>query len=156
MALGRRLSRLMKAHWNELLERVEGVLREEEAELAARQAASQELSGARQSALQELDNVPQSPRPEPSPDAAGAPQPATETAVRRAYRVLGLPEDADLATVRRTYRDLIARSDPNRFPENSPEREKARQIQQRIEQAYQTLLLHLDHSAQRFRNLSVE
>jgi hypothetical protein len=58
--------------------------------------------------------------------------------------------------VRRAYRDLIARSDPTRFPDGSPERAKAEQIRQRIEQAYQTLLLHLDHTAQRFRNLQTD
>lgn len=146
MALGKRLSRLAKAHWNELLERVETILREEEAETAARQAAAEEL----QSAMQ-----PQFEVHPPIPPAA-TPEAATETEVQRAYRVLGLPEGSDLVAVRRAYRELIGRSDPNRFPEGSPEREKATQIQQRIERAYQTLLLHLDHSAQRFRNLSVE
>ncbi|RMH10261.1 MAG: J domain-containing protein [Armatimonadetes bacterium] len=144
MALGKRLSRLAKAHWNELLERVESILREEAAETAARQAAAEEL----QSAMQPRFGV-----NAPTPPAA---TPKAETELRRAYRVLGLPEGSDLAAVRRAYRELIGRSDPNRFPEGSPEREKAAQIQQRIEQAYQTLLLHLDHSAQRFRNLSVE
>jgi curved DNA-binding protein CbpA len=70
--------------------------------------------------------------------------------------VLGLPDGAELAQVRRAYRDLIARSDPTRFPDGSPERAKAEQIRQRIEQAYQTLLLHLDHTAQRFRNLQTD
>lgn len=142
MALGKRLSRLAKAHWNELLERVETILREEEAETAARQTAAEEL----QRAIEPQFNAPTPPAATPKP----------ETELQRAYRVLGLSEDADLAAVRRAYRELIGRSDPNRFPEGSPEREKAAQIQQRIERAYQTLLLHLDHSAQRFRNLSVE
>ncbi|GIV05933.1 MAG: hypothetical protein KatS3mg016_1508 [Fimbriimonadales bacterium] len=146
MALGKRLSRLAKAHWNELLERVERIIREEEAESAARQTAAEELERAMQ---------PQFEAHTPAPPAA-PPKSATETELQRAYRVLGLPEGSDLAAVRHAYRELIGRSDPNRFPEGSPEREKAAQIQQRIEQAYQTLLLHLDHSAQRFRNLSVE
>ncbi|MDM7461912.1 MAG: J domain-containing protein [bacterium] len=137
MRLGKRLTRLARAHWNELLERVEGVLREEE-------AAAHELSRAL-----ELPDAPTTP----TPAAAPAPPP---TELQRAYRVLGLPENADLAAVRRAYRELMTRSDPNRFPEGAPEREQARRIQQRIEQAYQTLLLHLDYSAQRFRNLTVE
>lgn len=146
MALGKRISRLAKAHWNELLERVESVLREEESETAARHAAAEELQRAMQPSFE--GHVPTQP--------AATPQSASETELQRAYRVLGLPEGSDLAAVRRAYRELIRRSDPHRFPEGSPEREKAAQIQQRIEQAYQTLLLHLDHSAQRFRNLSVE
>ncbi|MDW8107473.1 MAG: J domain-containing protein [Armatimonadota bacterium] len=146
MALGRRITRLMRAHLSELWERVEAILQEEEAEAAARQRAAEELGDALH-------------RPQPlisPPSAASAPTPSVEAELSRAYRVLGLPENADLAAVRRAYRELSARSDPNRFPENSPEREKARQIQQRIDQAYQTILLHLDHSTQRFRNLSVE
>ncbi|MFN4033328.1 MAG: DnaJ family molecular chaperone [Fimbriimonadales bacterium] len=143
MGLSKRLTRLAKAHWNDLLERVEGVLREEAAEATARQAAADELSHALKS--------PDAPAAHTS---AAAPAPPHE--LQRAYRVLGLPENADLVAVRRAYRALMTRSDPNRFPEDAPEREQARRIQQRIERAYQTLLLHLDHSAQRFRNLTVE
>lgn len=146
MALGRRVTRLLRARLNELWERVEAILQEEEAEAAARQRAAEELSDALH-------------QPQPTalpPTTAPTATPSVPSEVSRAYRVLGLPENADLAAVRRAYRELSARSDPNRFPEDSPEREKARQIQQRINQAYQTLLLHLDHSTQRFRNLSVE
>ncbi|MCS7273128.1 MAG: J domain-containing protein [Fimbriimonadales bacterium] len=146
MALGRRVTRLLRARLNELWERVEAILQEEEAEAAARQRAAEELSDALH-------------QPQPTalpPTTAPTATPSVPPEVSRAYRVLGLPENADLAAVRRAYRELSARSDPNRFPEDSPEREKARQIQQRINQAYQTLLLHLDHSTQRFRNLSVE
>lgn len=139
MALGRRITRLMKAHWGELVERVEQIIREETAEAES----AQELQDA-------LD--PTRPLPtRPTPTA-----PASDTAISRAYRVLGLPEGAEFAQVRRTYRELMARSDPSRFPEGSPERAKAAQIQQRIEEAYQTLLLHLDPTAQRFRNLQTD
>ncbi|MFN3690441.1 MAG: DnaJ family molecular chaperone [Fimbriimonadales bacterium] len=147
MALGRRITRLMKAHWNELLERVEAVIREEEAEQAARQTAYQELEDALQ--------VP--PLGTPRTAGSSTPPPTTQATEReRALRVLGLNPDADLTAARRAYHELLARCDPTRFPENSPERAKAEQIRQRIEQAYQTLLLHLDHSAQRFKNLSVD
>lgn len=139
MALGRRITRLMKAHWGELVERVEQIIREETAEAAA----AQEL----QDALDPTRPLPTHPTPTPT---------ASDTAISRAYRVLGLPEGTELAQVRRTYRELIARSAPNRFPEGSPERAKAAQIQQRIEEAYQTLLLHLDPTAQRFRNLQTD
>ena len=145
MALGRRITRLMKAHWGELVECVEQVIREETAE----SAAAQELQDA-------LDPTRRFPTPDvPAGSARDAAQ-AGETAIRRAYRVLGLPDGAALAEVRRAYRDLIARSDPTRFPDGSLERAKAEQIRQRIEQAYQTLLLHLDHTAQRFRNLQTD
>ncbi|MCL6536384.1 MAG: J domain-containing protein [Armatimonadetes bacterium] len=144
MALGRRITRLMKAHWGELVERVEQVIREETAE----SAAAQELQDA-------LDPTRRFETPDAPAGSARAAQ-TGETAISRAYRVLGLPDGAGLAEVRRAYRDLIARSDPTRFPDGSPERAKAEQIRQRIEQAYQTLLLHLDHTAQRFRNLQTD
>lgn len=143
MALSRRITRLMRAHLSELWERVERLMREETAEATARDAASQELADALT-------------RPQPAPAPVTSSPIPVPSELSRAYRMLGLPENADLAAVRRAYRELAHRSDPNRFPEGSPEREKATQIRQRIEQAYQTILLHLDHSAQRFRNLSVE
>ena len=145
MALGRRITRLMKAHWGELVERVEQVIREETAE----SAAAEELQDA-------LDPTRRFETPDAPTGSARSATQASETAVSRAYRVLGLPDGAELAQVRRAYRDLIARSDPTRFPEGSPERAKAEQIRQRIELAYQTLLLHLDHTAQRFRNLQTD
>ncbi len=57
-------------------------------------------------------------------------------------------------SARATANSSPAATEP--LPENSPERAKAEQIRQRIEQAYQTLLLHLDHTAQRFRNLQTD
>ncbi len=143
MALGRRITRLMRAFIEEQWERLESLVREEEAEAQARAEAMRELE-------RDLNEhrVPAAPRPSTRP-----PDPVDP--VRHAYKVLGLPENADLPTIRRTYRELITKSDPRRFPEGSPERAKAEQIHAQIEQAYRTLLSHLDPSADRFRDLEL-
>ncbi len=139
MSLGRRVSRLTKAYINHHWERIEAILSEQE----ARHSAEQELS--------------ESLRPTEIPPPSTAQRPApTESELSRAYRVLGLPDGADLVSVRQAYRELSRRSDPNRFPEGTPERERAQQIHEHVERAYQTLLKHLDRSSERFRNLMTD
>jgi DnaJ-domain-containing protein 1 len=149
MALGKRISRLMRAFIEEQWQRLESLTQEEEAEARARQEAIRELE-------RDLRQPPATPLP-PSGAAAALrePQKASADPLPRAYRVLGLPPGADLPTVRRTYRELAAKSDPNRFPEGSPERAKAEQIHAQIEQAYRLLLRHLDPSADRFHDLEL-
>jgi DnaJ-domain-containing protein 1 len=143
MAWGKRIGRLMRAFIEEQWQRLESLTREEEAEAWARQEAMRELE-------RDLSQPPAAARP-----ALPERKPASPDPVQRAYRVLGLPPDADLPTVRRTYRELAAKSNPNRFPEGSPERAKAEQIHAQIEQAYRLLLRHLDPSADRFHDLEL-
>ncbi len=147
MALGKRITRLMRAFIEEQWARLEALGREDEAEARARADAVREL---------ERDlSQPGVSKPAPSAQPV-RPSPAEPVnPIRRAYRVLGLPENADLPTVRRTYRTLAAKSDPNRFPEGSPERAKAEQIHAHLEQAYRVLLRHLDPSADRFHDLEL-
>jgi DnaJ-domain-containing protein 1 len=149
MALGKRISRLMRAFIEEQWQRLESLTQEAEAEAWARQEALQELErdlSQRQTALR--------PAPETTPPPQAAKK-ASLDPLQRAYRVLGLPPDADLPTVRRTYRELAAKSNPSRFPEGSPERAKAEQIHAQIEHAYRLLLRHLDPSADRFHDLEL-
>ncbi|GBC92112.1 Chaperone protein DnaJ [bacterium HR15] len=147
MALGKRITRLMRAFIEEHWERLESLMREEEAEAHARAEA-----------IRELERDPGAPSVSAPPatslrPSASPPEPVDP--VRRAYRVLGLPENADLPTIRRTYRQLAAKSEPSRFPEGTPERAKAEQIHAQIEQAYRVLLRHLDPSADRFYDLEL-
>ncbi|MER3401819.1 MAG: hypothetical protein C4336_03390 [Armatimonadota bacterium] len=137
MSMGKRVTRLMKAYLSHHWERISAIIHEEEQEARARQEA-----------LNELTKPPSSP-----PPADVASKPETDTELRRAYQTLGLEVGASLSVVRRQYRTLSQRVNPERFPEGSPERERAEQIQARIERAYQTLLAHLDPSSARFRNL---
>lgn len=147
MALGKRITRLMRAFIEEHWERLEALMREEEAEARARAEAIRELE---QDASQPGAPVSSAARPHPSVRPAESVDP-----VRRACKVLGLPENADLPTIRRTYRELAAKSDPSRFPEGTPERAKAEQIHAQIEQAYRVLLRYLDPSADRFHDLEL-
>ncbi len=149
MALGKRISRLMRAFIEEQWQRLESLTQEEEAEARARREALQEL---------ERDLNQPSAAALPAPGSAAAPREPKQASVdpvQHAYRVLGLPPDADLPTVRRTYRELAAKSNPSRFPEGSPERAKAEQIHAQIEHAYRLLLRHLDPSADRFHDLEL-
>ncbi|MEN3000502.1 MAG: DnaJ domain-containing protein [Armatimonadota bacterium] len=147
MALGKRISRLMRTFIEEQWERLEALVREEEAESRARAEAMRELE---HDLSRSHSPTPLTATPSTTPQKAPSIDP-----VRHAYKVLGLPENADLATIRRTYRQLSAKSEPSRFPEGSPERAKAEQIHAQIEQAYRVLLRHLDPSADRFRDLEL-
>lgn len=137
MSVGKRITRLMKAYLNHHWERISAIIHEEEQEARARREA-----------LNELTKPPTSPSP-----TEAAPKPEIDTELRRAYQTLGLEVGVSLSVVRRQYRTLSQRANPERFPEGSLERERAQQIQTRIERAYQTLLAHLDPSSARFRNL---
>lgn len=141
MSVGKRVSRLMKAYLNHHWERISALIQEEEQEAQARQQA-----------LRELENLPTSPHSPPPPP----PEQDRNSEISRAYRTLGLEVGASLSVVRRTYQELARRANPERFPEGSVERARAEQIHARIERAYQTLLLHLDHSSARFRNLDLD
>jgi hypothetical protein len=55
------------------------------------------------------------------------------------YYVLGVAAGSDFMAVQAAYTDLSRRSDPNRFPAGSTERERATKIAERIERAYKTL-----------------
>jgi len=145
MALGKRITRLMRAFIEEQWERLESLMREEEAEARARAEAVRELE----------HHLPEAGTPSVSASRPASRGTAPLDPVRHACKVLGLPEDADLPTIRRVYRELAAKSDPRRFPEGSPERAKAEQIHAQIEQAYRILLRHLDPSADRFHDLEL-
>ncbi len=150
MAIGKRVTRLMKAYLNHHWERIRALIEEEATEAEARARALQELerSQSLSGAESALYSTPASREP-----TAGEPSSAE---LARAYRTLGLPEGSDLATVRRAYRELSSRANPERFPEGSEERAKAEQIRSHIERAYQLLLRQLDPSGHRFRQLDIE
>lgn len=152
MAIGKRVTRLMKAYLNYHWERIRTLIEEESTEAEARAHALKELEQS------QPPLAPQSPH-NPSLGSTVPTHPqasAGASEVARAYRTLGLPEGADLATVRRTYRELTTRANPERFPEGSEERAKAEQIRSHIERAYQLLLKQLDPSGHRFRHLDIE
>jgi hypothetical protein len=73
-----------------------------------------------------------------------------------ARRLLGVPQDASYAEVRRAFERLNRRSDPENFPEKSPERAQAAEIQKRVNWAYRILSENVDPTERRFRNLEIE
>lgn len=150
MAIGKRVTRLMKAYLNHHWERIRALVEEETQEAEARAHALKELEQSQPLSASDI----RSSTPPMTPTVREATPLSAELA--RAYRTLGLPEGADLATVRRTYRELTTRANPERFPEGSEERAKAEQIRTHIEHAYQLLLKQLDPSGHRFRHLDIE
>lgn len=71
------------------------------------------------------------------------------------YRVLGLPLGASLGEVQAAYDDLIRRSDPQRFPENSNEQAQARRILDRVNQAYEKIRRENNPTEDRFAKLEL-
>jgi hypothetical protein len=81
--------------------------------------------------------------------------PAAATTVDAAYRVLGLAPGSDYPSVQATYRKLIARVDPAKFAEGTPDQTKARDIERRINAAYMTLTDALAPTDDRFDRLEL-
>ncbi len=71
------------------------------------------------------------------------------------FRLLGIPPNADLRQAREAYQQLMARANPQRFPEGSDERRRAEQICQRIQQAYDAVRQYLDPTSARFDRLEI-
>lgn len=79
-----------------------------------------------------------------------------ETEVERAYKILKLEPNATLADLKRSFKTLSERSLPTNFPEGSEEREKAQDIHERVQKAYDLLLPILDPRLRRFKSLWLE
>jgi hypothetical protein len=71
------------------------------------------------------------------------------------YLLLGLEPGTDYATVQAVYEKLLARCRPDRFPEGSPERREAQDIEDRLEATYKVLHEALDPTARRFDMLEI-
>ena len=115
-------------------------------------------------ARRELDEYLDSTKGRPVPPTT-SPETATpvksdpekkETEVEKAYKILKLEQNATLADLKRSFKTLSERSLPTNFPEGSEEREKAEDIHQRVQQAYDLLLPILDPRLRRFKSLWLE
>jgi hypothetical protein len=71
------------------------------------------------------------------------------------YLLLGLEPGTDYATVQAVYEKLLARCRPDRFPEGSPERREAQDIEDRLQATYKVLHEALDPTARRFDMLEI-
>ncbi|HVT14417.1 MAG TPA: J domain-containing protein [Fimbriimonadaceae bacterium] len=74
----------------------------------------------------------------------------------RARRILGVGPEATFDDIRRSFERLSKRGDPNRFPNNSVEREHAAAIQKSVQWAYAVLTANIDSVEKRFRSLEIE
>ncbi|MGC8668693.1 MAG: hypothetical protein ACP5VE_11320 [Chthonomonadales bacterium] len=92
----------------------------------------------------------------PATKPAEAPRPPqVQNPLAIHYRILGVPEGSDLDAVEAAYKRLIARCDPQRFPQGSDERATAEQIRKRVEHSYDALKDVLDPTAGRFDKLEL-
>ncbi len=89
----------------------------------------------------------------------GASQPVAEPAAidHTAYarQVLGVSPEADFGEVRKAYERLSKRSDPDKFPEGTAEREEASKIHALVSKAYRILSSEVDDTEKRFRTLEI-
>jgi hypothetical protein len=99
---------------------------------------------------------PYPPRPKPELQTEEEIKAAKEDAKAHARNVLGVGEKATFEEIRKAFDRLNKRSDPARFPPNSPERTSAAEIQKRIHWAYQVLTESMDNVQKRFRSLEIE
>ncbi|HWA82947.1 MAG TPA: J domain-containing protein [Fimbriimonadaceae bacterium] len=98
----------------------------------------------------------------PSPSSTSQPTPQVDpaqiaaTREERARRILGVGPEATFDDIRRAFERLSKRGDPNRFPNNSVEREHAATIQKSVQWAYGVLTANIDSVEKRFRSLEIE
>lgn len=138
MSTGRRAYDLLRGYVNTEYDRLRGV---------ERISAEDELNEAMNSPAASA-----SLRSPSQPPAAPAPVDPKQ----HAARILGVDQGASFEEVRKSYEKLNKRSDPTNFPQGSPERKQASEIQRRVQWAYQTLSDGVDATEKRFRSLEIE
>ena len=87
----------------------------------------------------------------PPPSAS----PAVPDPVQVAYKVIGVPPGSDFLTVESAVNKLRERVSPAKFPDGSQEQAEAKQIGERVEEAFRTLRASLDPNAGRFDRLEI-
>jgi len=75
--------------------------------------------------------------------------------VQTAYKIIGVPNGTDYLTVQTAVNKLRDRCNPSRFPNASREQTEARQILQRVEDAFRVLQSVLDPGSGRFDKLEI-
>lgn len=92
---------------------------------------------------------------EQSPGTFAPEPPASTDPVATAYRILGVAPGADYLTVQTAANTLRERCNPDRFPAGSAEQTRAKNVLQKVEEAYQLLQMTLDPKAGRFDKLEI-
>lgn len=164
MSFSRRLRSIARSQMQALKERLDRIDQDEleeanrlRAEAAARDELREALTeGPSLRTPEEIARgAPPQVRPAASPPSAQPQRHAAPNPLARHYRVLGLEEGADLVEVRAAYQRLVARCQPDRFPEGSEDQMAARDILARVEAAYTGLMEALDPTAGRFDKLEL-
>ena len=131
MSGGRRAYDLLRAYVNNEWERIKGIDLDQ--------------------ALKELDAPSnKAEKPQELPQATESP-PAD-----LARSVLGVSATASFEEIRVSFEKLNERSDPAKFPDNTPEQEQAAQIQRRINWASHVLTADVPTTEKRFKSLEIE
>jgi len=73
-----------------------------------------------------------------------------------ARRILGVGPTADFSEIRKSFERLNTRSDPSKFPVDSPESRQASDIQRRVQRAYSILTDGIDSTEKRFKSLEID
>jgi len=96
-------------------------------------------------------------KPDSSSTTEVAKEPLSEVELEsQARKVLGVEPDADFPTIRRQFDRLNDRSKPDKFPEGTPEQEVARQLNARVNWAYNYLTRHVSDTSRRFGSLEID
>ncbi|MBI1757497.1 MAG: J domain-containing protein [Fimbriimonas ginsengisoli] len=133
MSTGRRAYDLLRAFVDQEWSRLDGIDRLE--------------------AERELDE-PSSSASSPTSSAPSRPVPVDPKT--HARRILGLQDQAGFEEIRRSFERLNKRASPTNFPDGSPERGQAAQIQARVQWAYGVLSDGVDTVELRFRSLEIQ
>lgn len=120
-----------------------------QAKIDAAQARATASTPARPVVRDTLSDLPPGYEP-PIPQVS--PQPGT---VDAAYRVLGIAPGSSFAAVKRAYETLQQRAAAAKFPDGSPELEKAKTIERRAAAAYMLLADTLQPADDRFDRLEI-
>jgi hypothetical protein len=136
MSTARRAYDLLRGYVHEEWERIQGLERAD--------------------ALDELQDAIDASKPTYKPPAERAERRTVEDATTLARGILGVPAGASFSEVRKNFERLNTRSDPSRFPANSPEASEAAEIQKRVHWAYSILCEGVDDTQKRFSSLEIE
>lgn len=177
MSIPDRIGRLGKAYVGAIKDKIESELAEREAAQSELEEVAVERKGKAvppppQSELSDVDSLMRraeekiasarrelEARKEMASPSAAVPvrdAVATETNPLAAdFRTLGLAVGSSLGDVQAAYEDLVRRLDSKRFPESSPDQEKARLLLERVNLAYENLRRSLNPTENRFAKLEL-
>lgn len=111
----------------------------------------------RKLAFEELDRASNPSAPAIPAESATGGNPLSEAELEaQACKILGVETGEEFSVIRRQFDRLNERSKPDNFPENSPEREVARQLHARVKWAFLYLSRNVSETTRRFGSLEID